>query len=492
MNRHPKRWLIGALGIAIALLSELALASAGRLLYVRGQVEIRRAGAVITGERGMPLEVRDEVAVGAQSRAQLRMADGALIALQPKSTLVIEQYTYSVQQADDSLATSVLRLVKGGLRTITGLVGKRGTDSYKLNTTVATIGVRGTDYRIALCQGGDCGATPDGLYLGVSEGSIVVSNGAGELVLLNDEFAYVESSGSPPQRLLQPPQILETVLDKGGGPDGAGNEYGDAGGPGEDDCHCDLAESEPGYRDTVVPGKLLTADGTLLVAHTTASSAVAPVSVGTGVVPGPPASIDDQGRLRSFQGLTGSGISAFQVGEGPVVNVGFDPETQLRWGRWSETASIGGSLVDLSDRDLHWIAAEAPSLFALPITGIATYDVVGNTNPTDNAGNIGTLGSASLSANFVSQTVTNSLSLSINNQVWTASGTASLNSPSPLFAGNYSTVTVNGAASGNGSFAGFFIAPAEGQALPQGAGVSYNLNSGPTTVSGAAAFGRRR
>ena len=46
------------------------------------------------------------------------------------------------------LASSALALFSThrGLRTITGLVGKGTRSNYKLTTSVATIGIRGTDY----------------------------------------------------------------------------------------------------------------------------------------------------------------------------------------------------------------------------------------------------------------------------------------------------------------------------------------------------------
>lgn len=493
MRLHRRRLLLCFGGAMLALFTGLAHAAAGRVLYTVGPVELHRAGQTIAAQRGTTLEPGDQIVVGAKSRAQLRMSDGALIALQPSSTLAIDQFSYTSAapaSASSQIGSSVLRLLKGGLRTITGLIGKRAGDTYQVNTTVATIGVRGTDYRMALCQG-DCAATPDGLYIGVSDGSVVVSNGAGELVLADDEFAWVGSSDSAPQRLLAPPSVLETVLDgQGGGPPFEGEIAGGPGGP--DDCHCTLDENDPGYHDVVIPDKLLGSQGDLLVAHSTSSPSVAPVGVGAGVIPNPPGNVDDAGHLTSFQGLTGSGPQAFQLGGGVVSNVGFDPETGMRWGRWSETVQIAGSPVNLDNHDLHWITgAQTDAVFALPITGTANYDLVGNTNPTDNLGHVGFLGSASLSADFTNQTLTNSVNLTINDQVWSATGMASLHSPVPLFGGNYSTVTVGGQQQGTGSFAGFFVPGSGGQSLPAGAGLTYNLNNGGTTVNGAATFGAR-
>ncbi len=119
------------------------------------------------------------------------------------------------------------------------------------------------------------------------------------------------------------------------------------------------------------------------------------------------------------------------------------------------------------------------------ITGSANYSLIGNTDPTDNLGNVGVLGSASFSANFTLQSVTSSLQLSINNTVWTASGTGSISLN--LFDGLYSTVTVDGANTGTGSFGGIFGGFSSG--TPTGAGLTYRLNNGGSSINGAAVFG---
>ncbi len=52
---------------------------------------------------------------------------------------------------------ALLRLLKGGLRTVTGLMGKRRPDAFQLGTATATIGIRGTDFVVRVCTD-DCTA----------------------------------------------------------------------------------------------------------------------------------------------------------------------------------------------------------------------------------------------------------------------------------------------------------------------------------------------
>jgi hypothetical protein len=78
---------------------------------------------------------------------------------------------------------------------VTGLVGKRGNrDAYKLTTTTATIGIRGTQFDLRVCQA-NCGALADGTYLAVRFGAVQTSNAQGTLAVAAGQVAYV-----PPQR----------------------------------------------------------------------------------------------------------------------------------------------------------------------------------------------------------------------------------------------------------------------------------------------------
>jgi hypothetical protein len=503
MNRQMTKVLaIGLAGLLLSAMAGAAQAAAGQVLFVLGQVDIKRGSATITAQQGTSLDVGDQVNVGPQGRAQLRMNDGAIIALQPSSTLVIEDFSLPAE-GQSGPRSSVMNLIKGGLRTITGSIGKQGGDKYEVKAQVALIGVRGTDYRLAWCQrsaagsselAAECGTLPDGLYGGVSDGHIVVTNSAGELDLLNDEYFHVASADSAPKKLLKPPEVLETVLE-GGSEDDEGDDDTETAGsdlPGPDllaDCHCTPGQSNPEIQNPVIPDKLgdtVSNSSSRLVAHSTSAPAVGAVRTGASLNNVPPLNVNAQGELASFSALTGSGAQSFELAAASVTNLGFDSATGLRWGRWDAgAAQIGGAPADLSDNNLHWVVGpESAGGGAIPVTGSATYQLVGNTNPTDNQGNVGFLGSATLSANFTNQTVTNSVNLGINNQVWSATGSGSIASGAPTFGGTYNSVSVNESTTGNtGSFAGFFTPGAAG------AGLSYSLNSGSSTVSGAAAFG---
>ena len=194
------------------------------------------------------------------------------------------------------------------------------------------------------------------------------------------------------------------------------------------------------------------------------------------------------------------GHRAYAQGSASIVDNGFDATTGLVWGRWAGgTATIGGQSVALTDRSLHYIfGATQSGPVSLPLTGSATYDVVGSTRPTDLAGRVGVFNSANLNANFSARTVDTSVNITINGQTWNGAAT---NVPIyrdqyfSAYAGGLSvagiprpalfniTCTPNCTPTGvTGSLDGFFTGR-----RGNGAGVMYNMNSN----SGAVAFARR-
>ncbi len=199
---------------------------------------------------------------------------------------------------------------------------------------------------------------------------------------------------------------------------------------------------------------------------------------------------DEDNNLARFSDVDSSDATViYDVGSASITNTGFDPTGSLRWGRW--TAGTGTldsdtttSDIDLTESSLHWVIAPLSTNPDRVITGSAEYVLVGNTDPTDNLGNRGVLGSASLLADFTNSIVESDVQLGIAGEVWTASGSGAITSN--LFNGLYSTVTVNGSSGASGSFGGVFSDSASG--VPGAAGLSYQLTNSSRTVSGAAVF----
>ena len=202
------------------------------------------------------------------------------------------------------------------------------------------------------------------------------------------------------------------------------------------------------------------------------------------------AAFDEDNNLARFSDVDSSDATViYDVGSASITNTGFDPTGSLRWGRW--TAGTGTldsdtttSDIDLTESSLHWVIAPLSTNPDRVITGSAEYVLVGNTDPTDDLGNRGVLGSASLLADFTNSIVESDVQLGIAGEVWTASGSGAITSN--LFNGLYSTVTVNGGSGASGSFGGIFSDSTAG--VPGAAGLSYQLTNSSRTVSGVAVF----
>jgi hypothetical protein len=188
---------------------------AGRILMAIGDVSVSRDGASIVAKKDTIVLSGDTVVTKATSNAQLRLNDGAVIALRPNTEFKINEFVYS-GKADGKERASV-SLVKGGVRAVTGVIGRGNRDNLKVDAVVATVGIRGTGFNIVFCDAACKSASPtakEGLYAGVFEGKIDVANRAGQATELGvNRFAYVQDANAPPQMLIAPPSFLKDSLE---------------------------------------------------------------------------------------------------------------------------------------------------------------------------------------------------------------------------------------------------------------------------------------
>jgi hypothetical protein len=146
-KRHCPPALSGILLLATAIPLPLLAAPAARVEFTIGNAQLARPGAATAPLiKGAEVNSGDTVLTNS-GRVQLRFSDGAYVSLQPGSEFRIDDYRFDGKT--DGSERGVFSLLKGGLRTITGLVGRTNRKAYQVNTSVATIGIRGTEYTIA-------------------------------------------------------------------------------------------------------------------------------------------------------------------------------------------------------------------------------------------------------------------------------------------------------------------------------------------------------
>lgn len=183
--------------VAVLLMLGTPLAWAnGTLTHLSGQVSVQKAdGKTQPGAPGVQVSMGDTLITGQAGYVRVAMSDGGEMVLRPDSQLKVENYKFDKEApADDSFVFSML---KGGLRTISGLISKRGNkDAYKLNTATATIGIRGTQFDVRVCLA-NCGALADGTYLAVQFGAVHATNAQGSLAVAAGQVAHVPPSQAP-------------------------------------------------------------------------------------------------------------------------------------------------------------------------------------------------------------------------------------------------------------------------------------------------------
>ena len=205
----------------IILFSGLFLSTTGQAADPVGVIKFARGDVTIesiTGETrkavaGGNLMQNELVVTGAAGITAIQLSDDSRMVLRPYSEFRVDLLNTDDDSNDSgSQQSAVLNLLRGGLRLVTGLLGKINPPGYKLITPVATIGIRGTEFNTRLCTS-DCAAEEsqlagsdaaanikEGLYVNVDEGRVFLENEAagGPVDLAQGESGYVADLGSLP------------------------------------------------------------------------------------------------------------------------------------------------------------------------------------------------------------------------------------------------------------------------------------------------------
>lgn len=164
-----------------------AQAAAGRVEFAIGGVTATTAGGESRAlSKGAEINSGDTIKT-TDGRVQVRFTDGGYMSLQPNTEFVVESYNYDGKQ--DGSERGFFRLVEGGLRAITGIVGRTNRPAYRVATPVATIGIRGSEYLAEHRQ--------QKLKVRVIGGSIFIENEFGDLILFKGQSGEAEEGKKP-------------------------------------------------------------------------------------------------------------------------------------------------------------------------------------------------------------------------------------------------------------------------------------------------------
>ena len=127
--------------------AQAALANVvGSVIFKTGDVVVTHLDKTTTpAEKNSALNAGDTIETR-DGRVQFSLIDGGKVSLQPNTIYKINKYEFSGKEDGSEFAFT--ELVKGGLRTISGLIGHKNRERYQLKTAVATIGIRGTEFTV--------------------------------------------------------------------------------------------------------------------------------------------------------------------------------------------------------------------------------------------------------------------------------------------------------------------------------------------------------
>ena len=183
------RWMKFCLLALMLSMANAAFAAVGVFYDAVGEVKAAVGAArPIHVFKNDPLENNTIVTTGDKSYAVLKFEDGQVVALQANSSFHVQDYRYDAKNVEKS--NILFSMIKGGLRAITGLIGSRQMSAFKLATPNATIGIRGTEFMLAMMN--------ESLYGQVASGAVSMTNAAGSVVFTAGQSALVASAAALP------------------------------------------------------------------------------------------------------------------------------------------------------------------------------------------------------------------------------------------------------------------------------------------------------
>ena len=358
--RHLGRVLLTLLALSLSLsFSLIALqataqttnsihtptAAVGEVSLVLGRAYLERDNDRERIEAGSKVHVGDRVFTEAGGHVHVRFVDDALISVRPSSTLDVVRYDYDAAKPENSAVK--FELSEGAARAISGDAAKSARQRFRMNTPIAAIGVRGTDFVVSANSRSTRALVNEGAIIMAPYSSECSSDALGPCVvdaveLSQNTLQVLElGSGNPAPRL-----IASTT----------GRALGEA----EDASNNESDSAEAQVASTESPDALDTNEVYLeSVATTKINTEVAAAENGSGQAP-----VEQPGAPVVPDPLI------------PVVLADFTPTSaltaestradQLVWGRWSSNGSPSLLSLSLSDaREGRDVTIASPSGFIL-------------------------------------------------------------------------------------------------------------------------------
>lgn len=205
------RWAFGATLLlwGVAVWAQ----TVGYVVQLNGTLSVQRAdGSTRILAQKSEVLLSDTLTTQKDSFATINFTDGSSATLRPNTSMKLEQYQFDKDKPQaDNLG---MRLLKGGLRSVTGLIGKRGNqDAYKIQTSNSTLGIRGSSGDTLDCMQGCDGVTSKsgglarGAYHATHTGIYIMTTKGGSILIGPGQFGFAEDPDKAPVLLEEDPGL---------------------------------------------------------------------------------------------------------------------------------------------------------------------------------------------------------------------------------------------------------------------------------------------
>jgi len=441
----------------------------GQVRFVSGSAELVRGTARSPVTRDAALQQADRIVTGADGHVQVGLTDGSFISLRPGTEFNFAQYSYDPNQP--AVGTALMSLLKGTIRVFTGNMVRAKRDNFRMNTPITTVGIRGSGN---ILSHDDTNGTINHTLTGAH--GVTSRDAAGvERTLVSYPGQTIQALPSQAPRFIPTPSFILAAGSPGGkAEEKAAKETESSSGTSSEEGKTTTAESTSNSAVASAQATTSTVGGAIVAAQPQDTNYSALIrftrTLGAGVESGLTqtlgtnggAIIDASGRL---VGLRNANFSTFITANGgltnPIINPalpagyvpqqvegatvmvsggthhdGFrTPDGSVIIGRWqgSTLTASGGTLtapisVDMGSRSFVY-TLNTPTPFGVigSASGTVNYSLVAATAPTDAAGNVGSVSSASATANFTNLTIAGQFVLVLNGATFTLSGNSAIN-----------------------------------------------------------------
>jgi hypothetical protein len=117
----------------------------GVVRNVAGSATVARGGNVLPATTGTRLHAGDTLGTGPDGSLGVILRDNSSLSLGPSSSLVLRDFLFSPSERKFGL---LVRLTKGTMAYLSGLIGKLAPEKVRFETPTATIGIRGTHFAV--------------------------------------------------------------------------------------------------------------------------------------------------------------------------------------------------------------------------------------------------------------------------------------------------------------------------------------------------------